>query len=141
MFNWPGNDYREASIIDAPADEVAAALQDAKRASLGFLHWVQTEAPAEGTTARRPELKLRTDIMGTSDGLAKHPYIRESRRIKALRTVVEQDVSADFQKGPRAASSRTPSASAGIRSTSIAPAPRTSASAVARARSRSRSAP
>ena len=45
MFNWPGNDYREASIIDRPAAEVAAALQDAKRASLGFLHWVQTEAP------------------------------------------------------------------------------------------------
>jgi hypothetical protein len=41
--------------------------------------------------------------MGTADGLAKFPYIRESRRIKALRTVVEQDVSAHFQRGPTAA--------------------------------------
>jgi FAD dependent oxidoreductase len=103
MFNWPGNDYREASIIDRPAGEVAAALQDAKRASLGFLHWVQTEAPAEGDRLGTPELRLKPEIMGTADGLAKFPYIRESRRIKALRTVIEQDVSAHFQKGPRAA--------------------------------------
>ena len=103
MFNWPGNDYREASVIDRPAGAVAAALQDAKRASLGFLHWVQTEAPAEGARLGAPELRLRPDIMGTADGLAKFPYIRESRRIKALRTVVEQDVSVHFQPGPAAA--------------------------------------
>lgn len=102
MINWPGNDYREASIIDAPAREMAAALQDAKRASLGFLHWVQTEAPAEDSRLGAPELRLRPDIMGTADGLAKFPYIRESRRIKALRAVVEQDVSVHFQEGPRA---------------------------------------
>jgi FAD dependent oxidoreductase len=103
MFNWPGNDYREASIIDRPAAELATALQDAKRASLGFLHWVQTEAPAEGDRFGAPELMLRPDIMGSADGLSKFPYIRESRRIKALRTVVEQDVSAHFQTGPWAA--------------------------------------
>jgi hypothetical protein len=103
IFNWPGNDYRLASIIDRPAIEVASALQDAKRASLGFLYWVQTEAPAEGDRLGAPELKLRPDIMGTIDGLAKFPYIRESRRIKALHTVVEQDVSARLQKGPCAA--------------------------------------
>ena len=41
--------------------------------------------------------------MDTSDGLAKFPYIREARRIKALRTVVEQDVSAEYQQGAAAA--------------------------------------
>jgi len=40
--------------------------------------------------------------MGTADGLSKHPYIRESRRIHALRTVVEQDVSAASEGGVRA---------------------------------------
>ena len=55
------------------------------------------------TGSALPELRLRPDIMGTTDGLAKFPYIRESRRIKALRTVVEQDVSAHFQTGPWAA--------------------------------------
>ena len=52
MFNWPGNDYRESTIIDVPAAQAAAALQDAKRVSLGFLHWVQTEAPAGGAFRR-----------------------------------------------------------------------------------------
>ena len=94
MFNWPGNDYRDRSIIDRPAREVVAALHDAKLVSLGFLYWLQTQAP---------ELCLRPDVMGTADGLSKHPYIRESRRIRALKTIVEQEVSANYQKGPRAA--------------------------------------
>lgn len=102
IINWPGNDYRESSIIDRPAGDVAAALQDAKRVSLGFLHWLQTEAPASGR-AGAPEIRLRPEIMDTRDGLAKFPYIREARRIKALRTVVEQDVSAEFQKNATAA--------------------------------------
>ena len=50
-----------------------------------------------------PELRLRPDVMGTSDGLSKHPYIRESRRIRALKTIVEQEVSAHHQQGPRGA--------------------------------------
>jgi hypothetical protein len=41
--------------------------------------------------------------MGSADGLSKHPYIRESRRIKAKKTIVEQEVSEHHQKGPRAA--------------------------------------
>jgi hypothetical protein len=96
MFNWPGNDYRDRSILDCPALEAATALQDAKRVSLGFLYWLQTDQHA-------PELKLRPDVMGTADGLSKHPYIRESRRIRAKKTLVEQEVSARYQAGPHAA--------------------------------------
>lgn len=103
MFNWPGNDYRETSILDAPALKAAQALQDAKRVSLGFLYWLQTEAPTTADQRGAPELRLRTDIMGSSDGLSKHPYIRESRRIKARKTIVEQEVSAAHQPGVRAA--------------------------------------
>ena len=73
LFNWPGNDYRDRSIIDRPAAEVAASLQDAKRVSLGFLHWLQTEAPTTGRAHGAPELKLRPDAMGSPDGLSKHP--------------------------------------------------------------------
>ncbi len=94
MFNWPGNDYRDRSIIDCTPSEAVGALKDAKLVSLGFLHWLQQKAP---------ELKLRPDVMGTADGLSKHPYIRESRRIKARKTIVEQEVSAHHQPGPRAA--------------------------------------
>jgi hypothetical protein len=96
MFNWPGNDYRDRSILDCSPLDAARALQDAKRVSLGFLHWLQTEQGA-------PELLLRKDVMGTPDGLSKHPYIRELRRIKARKTIVEQEVSERYQKGPRAA--------------------------------------
>jgi hypothetical protein len=103
MFNWPGNDYRDRSIIDRPAAEVAASLQDAKRVSLGFLHWLQTEAPTVADRHGAPELMLRPDVMGSADGLSKHPYIRESRRIVALKTIVEADVAAQFQPGPLAA--------------------------------------
>src|SRR5215510_6711924 len=45
MLNWPGNDYRDRSILDRSPLEQAQALQDAKRVSLGFLYWLQTEAP------------------------------------------------------------------------------------------------
>jgi len=96
MFNWPGNDYRDRSILDCPPLDAAAALQDAKQVSLGFLYWLQTDQ-------RAPELKLRPDVMDTTDGLSKHPYIRESRRIKARKTIVEQEVSAHHQPGPLAA--------------------------------------
>jgi hypothetical protein len=44
-------------------------------------------------------LRLRGDLLGTDDGLAQAPYIRESRRIRALRTIREQDVSAMFRPG------------------------------------------
>jgi hypothetical protein len=103
MINWPGNDYREARITNGDAHAQAAALQNAKRASLGFLYWLQTEAPVTGDRKGAPELRLVPGIMGTTDGLSKFPYIRECRRICALRTIIEQDVSAYFQKGPRSA--------------------------------------
>ena len=103
MLNWPGNDYRDRSILDRPPLEQAEALQDAKRVSLGFLHWLQTEAPRPGRPPGFPEFKPRPEIFGTTDALGKHPYIRECRRIKARMTIVEQDVSADYQRGARAA--------------------------------------
>jgi hypothetical protein len=40
--------------------------------------------------------------MGTVDGLSKAPYVRESRRILALKRVVEGDIAAEGRKGARA---------------------------------------
>jgi len=40
---------------------------------------------------------LRPDVVGTADGLAKYPYIRESRRIQAEFTVLEQHVSTEYR--------------------------------------------
>jgi hypothetical protein len=62
-------------------------INEAKQLSLSFFYYLQTEKGFSG-------LKLRGDISGTTDGLAKLPYVRESRRIKAEFTILEQHVSA-----------------------------------------------
>ncbi len=102
MFNWPGIDYRDEPLVDKTPEDLAFALQDAKRVSLGFLHWLQTEVPDPFGANGFPYLKLRPDVMGTTDGLSKHPYIRESRRILPVKRIVEHDVAVAHQAGPRA---------------------------------------
>ena len=47
MINWPGNDYRGATILDVDPDLRERALDEARRLSLGFLHWLQTECPRD----------------------------------------------------------------------------------------------
>ena len=103
MFNWPGLDYRDLPVVDQDPVTLARALQDAKRVGLGFAHWLQTEVPDPAGAPGFPELMLRPDVMGSADGLAKYPYIRECRRIRARKTVVEQEVAVAHQPGPRAA--------------------------------------
>jgi hypothetical protein len=105
MINWPGNDFRGGSLIDRPTAEVLAALSGARNLSLGFLHWLQTEAPRDEGGAGYPELRHRPDAMGVSaDAPAptKFPYIRESRRIRARHTIREQEISAAANPGVRA---------------------------------------
>jgi hypothetical protein len=93
LINWPGNDYHHASLIGVSHAERARVLQDAKNLSLGFLHWLQTECPRDdGSGYGYPGLRLMPEVMGTQDGLAKAPYVRESRRIVACTRIVEQDV-------------------------------------------------
>src|SRR5262249_20788526 len=91
MFNWPGSDYRDVNIVDRTLEEQARALQDAKRVSLGFLHWLQTQAPRPGRAPGFPELKPRPDIFDTADALGKYPYIRECRLLRARKTILEQE--------------------------------------------------
>ncbi|RAV11224.1 FAD-dependent oxidoreductase [Paenibacillus contaminans] len=92
LINWPQNDYWLGSIIDVSPEEKARHLEQAKQLSLSLLYWMQTEAPRPDGKAGYPGLRLRRDVVGTEDGLAKYPYIRESRRIRAEFTVLEQHV-------------------------------------------------
>ncbi len=97
LVNWPQNDYLLGNLCDVTPDEAARNLGRAKQLSLSLLYWMQTEAPRpDGGTGWRG-LRLRRDIVGTEDGLAKYPYIRESRRIRAEFTVLEQHVSTEFR--------------------------------------------
>ncbi|HWO76626.1 MAG TPA: FAD-dependent oxidoreductase [Bacillus sp. (in: firmicutes)] len=99
LMNWPQNDYFLGNIYDVPKNEKKKNIYQAKQLSLSLLYWLQTEAPRPDGKKGYPGLKLRTDIFETDDGLAKAPYIRESRRIKAEYTIVEQDVSPEFNEG------------------------------------------
>jgi len=96
IVNWPQNDYWLGPVIDVGEEERRAHLHQAKQLSLSLLYWMQTEAPRPDGGIGYPGLRLRKDVVGTEDGLAQRPYIRESRRIKAEFTVCEQHVSPDI---------------------------------------------
>ncbi|TWU10389.1 putative FAD-binding dehydrogenase [Novipirellula galeiformis] len=93
IVNWPQNDYMLGNIITGGEQEIAKHLEGSRQLSLSLLYWLQTEAPRPDGGTGWKGLRLRKDIMGTADGLAKYPYIRESRRIQAEFTVLEQHLS------------------------------------------------
>ncbi len=98
LVNWPQNDYWLGNIYDVPGEEASRHRARAKQLSLSLLYWMQTEAPRADGSLGWPGLRLRPDITGTADGLAKYPYIRESRRIRAEFTVLEQHVGTDARR-------------------------------------------
>lgn len=97
LVNWPQNDYLLGNLCEVSGDEAAKHVERAKQLSLSLLYWLQTEAPRPDGGTGWKGMRLRPDIVGTEDGLAKYPYIRESRRICAEFTVVEQHVSTEFR--------------------------------------------
>lgn len=97
LVNWPQNDYLLGNLHDVPAEEIAEHREGARQLSLSLLYWMQTEAPRPDGGVGWPGLALRPELVGTSDGLAMAPYIRESRRIRALVQVVEQHVSTEYR--------------------------------------------
>lgn len=92
LVNWPQNDYWLGSLHNVPAADAAKNLARAKQLSLSLLYWLQTEASRPDGGHGWPGLRLRPDIVGSEDGMAQYPYIRESRRIRAEFTVLEQHV-------------------------------------------------
>jgi hypothetical protein len=104
MINWSSNDHCDANLLGDDPLLQAKALQNAKRLSAGFAWWLQNEVPRDDNTGKGyPNLALLPNAMGSPDGLSQHPYIRESRRILPLRTIVEEDLAVDFQPNARAA--------------------------------------
>ena len=90
--NWPQNDYTLGNLVGVSEKEFRHHVDRAKQLSLSLLYWLQTEAPRPVGGYGWRGLRLRKDIMGTEDGLAKYPYIREARRIKSVFTVREEHV-------------------------------------------------
>lgn len=93
--NWPQNDYSAGNLIGVTDKEFKKHVDRAKQLSLSLLYWLQTEAPRPDGGQGWPGIRFRPDVMGTEDGLAKYPYVRESRRIRAVFTVLEEHVGAE----------------------------------------------
>jgi hypothetical protein len=92
LVNWPHNDYWLGPLTGVSEQERLSHLRGARQLSLSLLYWMQTEAPRHDHGYGYRGLRLRHDVVGTRDGLAKHVYVRESRRIRGEVTVLEQHV-------------------------------------------------
>lgn len=98
LINWPQNDYWLGNVCNVKPEEAARHQRRAKQLSLSLLYWMQTEAPRPDGGAGWKGLRLRPDMVDTADGLAKYPYIREARRIRAEFTVVEQHIGTEARQ-------------------------------------------
>jgi hypothetical protein len=98
VVNWPQNDYWFGPVVGVEPAERARNLEGARQLSLSLLYWLQTAAPRADGGVGYPGLRLRGDVVGgTPDGLAPVPYVRESRRIRAEFTVLEQHIAHDVR--------------------------------------------
>lgn len=102
ILNHNQNDYFEGDILGVGEALREARLAEARQLTLGFLYWLQTEAPRPDGGRGYPGLRPRGDATGRSDGLALAPYIRESRRILARTRIVEGMIGLE-QRGGAAA--------------------------------------
>ncbi|MCA9207880.1 MAG: FAD-dependent oxidoreductase, partial [Planctomycetales bacterium] len=113
LVNWPLQDYptynfprhvNEAleanepgasrkNLVDMTPSQRRIVFDDAKRHTLGLLHYLQTLADSSddenAVSFRRMEL---TDDFGTADRLPWKPYVREGLRLDALYMLRETDV-------------------------------------------------
>jgi hypothetical protein len=99
LVNWPQNDYWLGPLVGVTHEENLRHRRAARQLSLSLLYWMQTEAPRFDGGIGYRGLRLRSDVMGTRDGMAKHVYVRESRRIRAERTILEQHIGVEARAG------------------------------------------
>ncbi|MFN0120906.1 MAG: FAD-dependent oxidoreductase [Blastocatellia bacterium] len=99
LVNWPQTDYLRGDILNCTEEERARHMAAARGQSQSLVYWLQTEAPRPDGGQGWPGLRLRGDVTGSRDGLAKMPYIRESRRIHAEFTICEQHVAEALRPG------------------------------------------
>lgn len=95
LINWRGNDFHEENPIGKPLDEQIRILKRSKAFAQGFLYWLQTECPRDEGGTGYPEMQLDLAAMGSEDGFALHPYVRESRRLKAEFTLTQPHLAPD----------------------------------------------
>ncbi len=87
LLNWPfrANDYLTTRDIYKNLSSREQHYQKAKEQTLNYIHYMQTKLG-------HPEWGLAEDEFPTDDHLPFIPYVRESRRVKGVRLMVEEDV-------------------------------------------------
>jgi len=87
LLNWPfhSNDFPDTNAVFGTKEERAHALERAKHRTLCYIYYIQNDLG-------HPEWGIATDEYPTEDNLPMIPYVRESRRVKGLVTMVEEDV-------------------------------------------------
>lgn len=98
LINWPQNDYMLGNLIGTSDRDFSKLVEGSKQLSLSLLYWLQTEVPRPDGGKGWAGLRLRKDVLGSSDGLAKYPYVRESRRIKSMFTILEEHVGVENRR-------------------------------------------
>lgn len=87
LLNWPfrANDYPTTEEIYEAPETRSEHFRKAKELTLDFIHFMQEKCG-------HSEWGLATDEYGTGDNLPFIPYVRESRRVKGVYLMVENDV-------------------------------------------------
>lgn len=98
IINWPQNDYMLGNLVDVSEKEFKKHVDGARELNRSLVYWLQTEVERPDGGAGWPGIRLRKDMLGTEDGMAKYPYIREGRRIKAMFTILEEHVGVENRK-------------------------------------------
>lgn len=112
LVNWPQIDYWRSPVTGVAEDLRRKSLAEAKELTRCFVHWLQTDAPRPDGGTGYPALRPCPEAIGTTDGFAAAAYVRESRRIRAEFTVLEQHVG--VQARPRAQGAEAFADSVGI---------------------------
>jgi hypothetical protein len=98
LINWRGNDFNGEPYLGRPVAKQVRALERGRSFAQGFLYWLQTECPRDDGGIGYPEMQPLTGGALPAlddDGLAIHPYVRESRRLaRPVSPLVEQHLTA-----------------------------------------------
>ncbi|GAA4986843.1 FAD-dependent oxidoreductase [Actinopolymorpha pittospori] len=95
LLNFACNDFKSGVLLGVDDAAKAANTAAAKELSLSMLYYLQNEVPRPDGGTDYPALRLRPDVSGTLDGIAKTPYIREGRRIQSIGRIFEWHVEVD----------------------------------------------
>lgn len=108
LFNVVQMDDWRVPVLSLDRERRAGAFRDARMLAASFLYWMQTEAPRHDGGVGYPGLTLSGAELGTDDGFAMMPYIREPRRLEAIRMLTELDIGSSQRRHPDAGAGGVP---------------------------------